>query len=124
MNLFVILYYHLANRGTRHGLSYTTFEYSRLRVAVNSVVVRIQNTGLAGAEVVQVYIAADPKTSSIARPKKELKGFSKVFLQPQEAKEVSIGLDKQAFAFWDEVLKAWVCEQGVYKVLVGSTPGH
>jgi beta-glucosidase len=50
-----------------------------------------------------------------------LKGFAKVFLQPQESRELNIGLDKHAFAFWDEEVRAWVCEQGEYRVLVGSS---
>jgi beta-glucosidase len=83
---------------------------------------QIHNDGpIAGAEVVQLYIAADPTISTIARPKKELKGFRKVFLEPGEAKQVEIDLDKHAVAFWDEVLKCWVCEQGRYEVLVGSS---
>ena len=69
----------------------------------------------------QVYIAADPKTSTIARPRKELKGFAKVFLEAGQTEDVVIELDKHAVAFWDEVLKCWVCEKGRYEVLVGSS---
>lgn len=106
----------------RHGLSYTTFVYSSLRVSSASAVLSIRNNGsVAGAEVVQLYIAADPQTSTIARPKKELKGFKKVFLEPGQSEDVEIELDKHAVAFWDEVLKCWICEQGRYQVLVGSS---
>jgi beta-glucosidase len=70
---------------------------------------------------VQLYIAADEATSSIARPKKELKGFSKVFLQPKETKRIEIPFDRFTTAFWDEEISKWVCEKGRYKVLVGSS---
>lgn len=106
----------------RHGLSYTTFDFSNLQVSSTKVRIKVANIGkLTGAEVVQVYVAADPKTSSIARPKKEFKGFTKVFLEPGQSREVSIPLDRFATAFWDQVLNKWVNEKGEYKVLVGRT---
>jgi beta-glucosidase len=74
-----------------------------------------------GAEVSQLYIAADEATSSIQRPKKELKGFNKTYLQPGETRRVDIPLDRFTTSFWDEELHCWVCEKGVYKVLVGSS---
>lgn len=84
--------------------------------------VSVTNTGdRAGAEVVQVYISADAKTTSIARPKKELKGFRKVFLQPGELKRVRIPLDRFSTSFWDEVLGSWVSEKGLYSVQVGRS---
>jgi beta-glucosidase len=105
-----------------HGLSYTTFDFSNLRVSSTEVRLKVSNVGkVAGAEVVQVYVAADPKTSSIARPKKELKGFTKVFLEPGQSEEVSIPLDRFATTFWDQLLNKWVNEKGEYKVLVGKT---
>lgn len=82
----------------------------------------VTNSGtVAGAEAVQLYIAPDEATSSIARPKKELKGFKKVHLQPGETQLVQIPLDRFATAFWDEEMHCWVCEKGVYRVLVGSS---
>ncbi len=106
----------------RHGLSYTTFAYSDLNVTRMSASLTIHNTGrTAGAEVIQVYIAADASTSSIARPSKEVKGFAKVFLQPGEARLVEIPFDRFTTAFWDEELDSWVCERGEYGVLVGTS---
>lgn len=111
-----------------HGLSYTTFKYSKLKVVrggdANSpgatVEFEITNTGKrAGAEVAQVYVQ-DVK-SSVARPVKELKGFQKVALQPGEAKKVAVALDRGAFAFFDEKQSAWVAEAGEFKVLVGAS---
>lgn len=105
-----------------HGLSYTTFAYANLAVTASHVILDVTNTGsVAGSEAVQLYIAADEATSSIRRPKKELKGFNKVHLQPGETRRVEIALDRFATAFWDEELSCWVCEKGVYKVLVGSS---
>jgi beta-glucosidase len=106
----------------RHGLSYTTFGFSDLRVSSSSVSLKVTNTGrLAGAEVVQVYVAADPRTSSINRPKKELKGFAKIFLEPGQAQRVEIALDRFATTFWDEVLNQWVNEKGKYQVMIGKS---
>ncbi|KAM0322149.1 hypothetical protein ACHAQA_009637 [Verticillium albo-atrum] len=105
-----------------HGLSYTTFVFEGLQVTKESATVNVVNTGsVAGSEVVQLYISANMTTSTISRPLKELKGFSKVFLQPGEARRVEIPFDRFTTAFWDEELRAWVCEEGIYKVLVGSS---
>ena len=82
----------------------------------------VSNTGsLAGAEVVQLYVSADKTTSSIPRPVKELKGFTKVYLQPGETKRVEIPFDRFTFAFWDQELHAWVNEKGTYIILVGTS---
>ncbi|CEJ60846.1 hypothetical protein PMG11_09402 [Penicillium brasilianum] len=105
-----------------HGLSYTSFAYSNLTVDTASATLNIRNSGdVAGAEVVQLYIAADTTTSSIARPIKELKGFSKVTLQPGETRSVSIPFDRFTTAFWDQEAHFWTCEKGRYRVLVGPS---
>ncbi len=52
---------------------------------------------------------------------KELKGFQKVFLQPNEDKVVTIQLDRFATSFWDETECAWLSEAGIYKISVGSS---
>ncbi|GAM40363.1 glycosyl hydrolase family 3 protein [Talaromyces pinophilus] len=105
-----------------HGLSYTSFAYSDLTVNTASATLNVRNTGgVAGAEVVQLYIAADATTASIARPIKELKGFAKVILQPGETRSVSIPFDRFTTAFWDQEAHVWTCENGPYRVLVGSS---
>lgn len=82
----------------------------------------VTNTGgRDGAEVVQLYIAPDAQSCSISRPHKELKGFAKVFLKAAESQEVDIALDRFALSFWDEILNAWVCEEGEYGVLIGRS---
>ncbi|KAK9492032.1 putative beta-glucosidase K [Lipomyces doorenjongii] len=105
-----------------HGLSYTTFTYDKLTVTSSHVSLEITNSGaVPGAEVVQLYIAANEATTSIRRPKKELKGFQKIYLQAGETQRVEMALDRFSTAFWDEELHCWVCERGVYRVLVGSS---
>lgn len=110
------------------GLSYTTFEYSDLKVSGKSikdtdtlnVTFKIKNTGsVAGAEVAQVYVA--DKESTIFRPKKELRGFKKVFLEPGEEKEISIDLSKRAFAFWNVEIDDWCVESGEFDILVAAS---
>ena len=97
-----------------YGLSYTTFAYSDLQLIGNEAVFTIQNTGSAGgSEIAQVYIA--PKTNGIYRPKKELKGFKKVYLAPGESKTVRIGMDEHAFSVWND---GWNTEEGEYEVQI------
>ncbi len=112
-----------------HGLSYTSFEYSDLRVpekvkkgSLLEVHLTVRNTGKAtGKEVVQLYIA-DP-VSSLPRPPKELKRFAKVNLEPGESKRLKFEIDQRALSFFDPVKKDWVAEPGTFEVLVGSSSG-
>jgi beta-glucosidase len=107
-----------------HGLSYTTFSFSDFKVEKTDkelkVIVKISNTGsVAGAEVAEVYISQ--KNPSIRRPKKELKGFKKVFLEKGESKVVEVVIEtKYATSFWDEIRNAWVSEKDTYEVIVGG----
>ncbi len=109
-------------------MSYTTFEYSNLKLLpgqnTNGPVVTAQfdlaNTGpRAGAEVAELYIHQD--NPGLTRPLKELKGFKKVFLKPGEKKTVSIPLDERAFAFYDPSQNGWVSEAGDFEILLGSS---
>jgi beta-glucosidase len=108
-----------------HGLSYTRFKFSDLTVSKPDkdvkVSVKVTNTGdREGAEVVQVYVAQ--KNPTIRRPKKELKGFKKVFLEKGESKVVEVSIEtKYATSFWDEIRNAWVVEKDGYEVLVGGS---
>lgn len=105
------------------GLSYTTFEFSDLKLSgTDSVTVSVQvkNTGsVEGAEVVQLYI--QDVQASVDRPVKELKGFQKVNLKPGEAKTVSMQLTRAYFSFWDEAFKAWKAEPGEFTIRVGDS---
>jgi beta-glucosidase len=108
-----------------HGLSYTTFAYQNLKItpraeAQYDVEFTVTNTGKrAGATVPQVYVS-DLK-SSVARPPKELKGFTKVTLQPGESRTVTIPLDARALAYYDVTRKKWRAEAGAFGILVGSS---
>lgn len=113
-------YYDKAKASVRwpfgYGLSYTSFAYSGLQIGENSVRCTVTNTGgAAGAETVQLYIAA-PQTG-LHRPVKELKGFQKVFLEPGEEREVSFLLDGRSFSLWDD---GWKQPGGDYTLLLCS----
>ena len=106
------------------GLSYTTFEYSDIKVAEYNgefvVSFNVKNTGkVAGAEVAQIYVTDDE--CSVVRPVKELKGFDKVYLNPGESKEVSVRLDEEAFRFFDLGLHKFVVEPGSFTISVGAS---
>ena len=111
-----------------HGLSYTSFEYSQMKVKqaqgsgkdAVTVSLKVKNTGnVAGKEIVQLYVR--DVESTIFRPEKELKGFVKVDLQPGEETEVTIELDRRAFAFYDVEQQDWVVEAGEFDILVGAS---
>lgn len=103
-----------------YGLSYTTFEYSNLNVKNNIVSFKIKNTGkVKGKEIAQVYVSQCNPT--IFKPLKELKGFAKVELEPDEEKEVNITLDDSAFQYYNVQNKKWEIESGEYKILVGKS---
>ena len=113
-----------ANRPVRypfgHGLSYTSFIYSDLHADETGVRFTLKNAGLfAGAEAAQVYVSC--KNGRVFRPRLELKGFEKVFLQPGEEKEVTIALDDKAFRFFNVKTNTWACESGDYEILVGAS---
>ncbi len=109
-----------------HGLSYTDFKYSGLKVSPAKaedkikVSIDVTNTGkVPGKEVVQVYVS--DIASSVPRPPKELKAFQKVALSPGEKKKISFTLTKEALSFYDVKLKDWVAEPGEFEILVGSS---
>ncbi|MBQ6372413.1 MAG: glycoside hydrolase family 3 C-terminal domain-containing protein, partial [Oscillospiraceae bacterium] len=102
------------------GLSYTSFEYSDLKVSGKRVSFRVKNTGeRAGAEVAQLYVSA--KTGGMFRPSKELKGFKRIVLEPGEEKTVEMVLDERSFAVWNTVTGGWTVEPGKYSVLIGAS---
>jgi beta-glucosidase len=110
-----------------HGLSYTTFEYDDIELSSKKIIgdeklivsFTIENTGdVEGAETTQLYI--HDKEASVSRPNKELKGFIKVNLKPNEKRRVELVVDKKDLSFYDEKTEAWVAEPGDYSVLVGA----
>lgn len=111
-----------------YGLSYTTFEYSNLKVSSSkfrdidglALTVDVTNTGkMAGKEIVQLYVM--DRESKLARPIKELKRFAKVDLRPGETKTVSFNLDMQDFAYYSPQHKSWVTENGEFDIMVGKS---
>ncbi len=103
-----------------YGLSYTTFEYTDLKVNAEGATFKITNTGKCdGAEIAQLYISLPG--AEVFRPEKELKGFAKVFLKAGETKTVNIAFNDMTFRYWNVKDEAWAVEGGIYKVLVGSS---
>lgn len=125
-----------------YGLSYTTFEYSNLKMKSTGntsrddmdlsgiihmkdtdllvVSLKVKNTGSSyGKEIVQLYV--HDRQATVARPPKELKGFEKVALAPGEEKEITFILDKRSFAFYDTGLGDWYAETGEYDIILGRS---
>jgi len=111
-----------------HGLSYTQFAYRDLKISPAvarlgqevEVSFEVTNAGpCAGADVVQLYVG-DPD-ASVPRPIKELKGFQRVFLEPGEAKRVTLKLDSRAMSFYDGKSMKWTQEPGTFTVFVGRS---
>lgn len=102
-----------------YGLSYTTFAYGDLEVSETKVAFDLTNTGdQDGAEVAQLYVSA--KCDGVYRPKKELKGFRKVFLQAGETKRVEIPIDEYAFRYFNVKTNQYEVEGGTYEILIGA----
>jgi len=111
-----------------HGLSYTTFEYSNLKFSSNNitdkdeltVTLELKNTGeIKAKEVVQLYVT--DTESSLMRPKKELKHFTKVELKPGQTKEINFVLSARDFSYFDSHRNMWVAESGEFVISVGSS---
>ncbi len=116
-----------------HGLSYTTFvleapQVSQAGASADAlargervrVLVPVRNTGARrGAEVVQCYV--HDAESSVARPPQELKAFAKVWLDPGESADVTLELDRRAFAFWDVEAGDWTVEPGTFELRIGTS---
>ena len=127
-----------------YGLSYTTFAYRNLRLSASDtstlrlgsgqaglsarvdadeglrVSVDVQNTGgHAGQEVVQLYVR--DLESSLMRPEKELRAFAKVSLEPGQTRTVTLTLNRESLACYDDGEQQWVAEAGEFEVLVGRS---
>ena len=111
-----------------HGMSYTTFEYSDMKVSDETITdsdtltvsATVKNTGnMAGKEVVQLYVS--DLQSSLQRPVKELKGFTKLSLEPGESNEVSFSLAARDFSYYDPRQSQWIAESGEFEVKIGAS---
>ncbi|MBN8642425.1 MAG: beta-glucosidase BglX [Flavobacteriales bacterium] len=110
-----------------HGLSYTTFGYSNLRLSkskmksneIIEVSLTLTNTGkLAGEEVVQLYLR--DRFGSVVRPIKELKDFQKIKLEAGESKTITFVIDKEKLSFYNKDLE-WIAEPGDFDLMIGSS---
>ncbi|WNC73077.1 glycoside hydrolase family 3 C-terminal domain-containing protein [Thalassotalea psychrophila] len=111
-----------------HGLSYTTFSYDNVELSSANISsgeeveikVKVTNTGkVAGSEIVQLYL--NDVEASVDRPAKELKGFSKVWLEPGETKTVAMTLKQRDLSFWDVNTNDWLAEAGQFDILIGAS---
>ena len=110
-----------------YGLSYSTFKYDLISAiappagskADVTVTVDVTNTGaIAGDEVAQLYVRED--VSSVETPIKALKGFSRIHLQPGEARTVTFRVPQDQLAVWN-TKKQWAIDPGEYTVIVGGS---
>ena len=111
-----------------YGLSYTTFKLGKATADKQELTsndkitftIPVTNTGaVAGAETIQLYVS--DLEASVERPIKELKAFSKVFLQPGETKQVSLTIDHSALSFYNDQTGQWTAEPGDFKALIGTS---
>ena len=114
-----------------YGLSYTTFQYSNLVISpstaslgeIISVSVDIKNTGaVIGEEVAQLYVTDDE--SSLWKPEKELKGFKRISLEPNEKKTVTFTLSPDELYDYDEIAGRYIVEAGSFTLRVGGASNN
>lgn len=115
-------YYETVERAVRYpfgfGLSYTTFAYSELSVTRSRATVTVTNTGdRAGKEVAQLYVSAPGRNV----PRRELRAFEKVGLEPGESVRIEFELDDRAYSHWDVNTHDWLIVGGNYTIGVGSS---
>lgn len=110
-----------------YGLSYTTFDYSGLKLSSTKiksneaikVSFQLKNSGkVAGEEVVQLYLK--DKFGSVVRPVLELKDFQKVKLNAGESKTIEFTIDKEKLSFYNDKIE-WVAEPGDFEVMIGAS---
>ncbi|HEY3373020.1 MAG TPA: beta-glucosidase BglX [Prolixibacteraceae bacterium] len=110
-----------------YGLSYTTFQYSNLKLSKKQiksgeqldVSLDVTNTGkYSGEEIVQLYL--QDLVGSIVRPVKELKDFRKIELKVGETKMIHFTIDTEKLSFYNQNLK-WVAEPGDFELMIGAS---
>jgi beta-glucosidase len=111
-----------------HGLSYTTFGYTKLKTSASTlasngsltVTVDVKNTGKrAGDEVVQMYVKHIG--SKVERTNRDLRGYKRISLAPGETKTVSFDLPAKSLAYWNERTHAWTVEDDTVQIDVGAS---
>jgi beta-glucosidase len=114
-----------------HGLSYTDFTYSELKLDKDScnykdnvsVAFHITNNGQIKAKET-AFVFVSHKNSMVFTPEKELKEFVKVELEPGETRQVMLTLDTGEFGYYNTLIKEWYAESGEYAILVGPSSDH
>ncbi|MCL4551441.1 MAG: glycoside hydrolase family 3 C-terminal domain-containing protein, partial [Bacteroidetes bacterium] len=107
------------------GLSYTTFDFSNLKVEKNAggsfeLTFAVTNSGkVNGAEVAQVYVSQVNPT--VERAVKELKNFMKVDLKAGQSTMIKLNLKREDFAYYDEKIHGWKVDPGKYKIMIGGS---
>ncbi|MCL2627971.1 MAG: glycoside hydrolase family 3 C-terminal domain-containing protein [Oscillospiraceae bacterium] len=108
-----------------HGLSYTTFEYSNIKLSSTdikdtdtlTVTADIKNTGkVAGKEIVQLYVGPKEKDDRLIQADKQLRDFTKISLQPGETKQVTFKLGKAAFSYYNVQISDWHVQTDTYVI--------
>ncbi len=108
-----------------YGMSYSTFSYGLMSVDTEKmrddetveVSINVINESMVpGKEVVQLYVEADIPNTKVRRPVRELRAFTKVYLEAHERRTVTFILDKSAFAYYDTDISDWYVEPGDYKI--------
>ena len=111
-----------------HGLSYTKFTYSNLKLSQSKtsttgqvdVSFDLQNTGSrAGSEVVQMYVHQEK--SNVVQPIKSLRGFQRIVLEPGVSKHVTLSLPVSALSYYDVVTRKFLVAPGMFDVMIGSS---
>jgi beta-glucosidase len=130
VNFRPIFHFVFTANGFRHGLSYTTFQYSGLEVSEPSIrendidvaaTFTVRNTGnVTGSEISQLYISW-PSHSALSHPPLTLKAFSKISLDAGASCSVELRLDRYAVSSWSESSEKWVVENGSYTISVGTS---
>ena len=109
-----------------YGLSYTRFKFSALKLAPKddgtvAATFSVMNAGrVAGAAVPQVYVGPGPAVDGVQQAVRSLRGFDRVYLEPGQAKQITITLDQRSFQYWSERGQQWVTNYGTRTVFVGE----
>ncbi|GIW70379.1 MAG: hypothetical protein KatS3mg101_1126 [Patescibacteria group bacterium] len=112
-----------------YGLSYSEFQYKEIKINKNiineddelSISVKIKNISeIKGEEVVQLYIGYNDSKSNL-KPVKELKGFQKISLNPNEEKTVMFKIYSNDLSYYNTTSKMWEIKEGNYEILIGSS---
>merc|ERR1712217_589265 len=102
-----------------HGLGYTKFNYSDLKVDADSVNLTVSNIGQnGGTEVVQLYLDFP---QAAGEPPKQLKAFQRIFVDKGKSTDVKLRLDQRSLSIWDVSSHSWQVQHGTFTARVGAS---